>query len=179
MSGKVQRSLQYITLMAIMLPTCLACRALHTASGEPQSLTPERSVAINSAVRAFMRSVAYDVTHDGPTAWRKYLADGPEFFMAVNGNWAFQDSAAATAGIQSFASSIRQIELDWGGDLRVDPLAPDLAMVAAPYHEVQVDTSGHRVEENGFFTGVAQLRDGHWKFRDAHWSMPIPSAPAH
>ncbi len=30
---------------------------------------------------------------------------------------------------------------------------------------------GQRVEESGFFTGLAELRNGRWQFRDAHWSV--------
>ncbi|HEX4600379.1 MAG TPA: hypothetical protein VH116_03205, partial [Gemmatimonadales bacterium] len=61
--------------------------------------------------------------------------------------------------------------------LRVDPLAPGLAILATSYHEVQVDAQGRRVEEDGFFTGIAEHQTGGWQFRDAHWSVvPHPSA---
>jgi hypothetical protein len=67
---------------------------------------------------------AHDVTQDGPTAWRRHFADSPSFFMAVNGRLVFPNSAAATAGIQNVARTIKQIELRWGDDLPIDPLAP-------------------------------------------------------
>ena len=51
-------------------------------------------------------------------------------------------------------------------------LAPDLAMMATSYHEVQVRATGETVDERGFFTGLAELRDGRWQFRNAHWSSP-------
>jgi hypothetical protein len=178
MNGSVTRGAQCFFLLTILLPGSLGCRALRAPAGEPKPLTPERAVAINSSVRAFMRDVAYDVTKNGPAAWQKHFVAGPDFFMAANGNWVFQNSAEATTGIQGLATSINQIILDWGGDLRVDPLAHDLAMVATPYDEIRVDNAGVRVEENGFFTGVAQYGDGRWKFRDAHWSVPVPPRAA-
>ncbi len=178
MKGPVTRGVQCIVLLAILLPGCLGCQALRPPVGEPQSLTPERAVKINSGVRAFMRDVAYDISKNGPAAWQKHFVAGPEFFMAANGNWVFQSGATAATGVQDLAGSIKQITLEWGGDLRVDPLAHDLAMVASPYHEIRVDNAGVRVEENGFFTGVAQYGDGRWKFRDAHWSVPVPPPPA-
>jgi hypothetical protein len=174
MKGPVTRGVQCFILLAILLPGCLGCQALRAPAGEPQSLTPERAVAINSGVRAFMRDIAYDVTKNGPAAWQKHFVEGPEFFMAANGSWVFQSGTTATTGLQDLATSLKQIILEWGGDLRVDPLAHDLAMVATPYHEIRVDNAGVRVEENGFFTGVAQYADGRWKFRDAHWSVPVP-----
>ena len=144
--------------------------------GESQFLTAAFAAAVDSDVRAFMRVVAHDVTQDGPIAWRKYFADTPVFFMVVDGHLVFPNSAAATAGIQGAAGMFKHVELRWGDDLRVDPLAENLAVVAASYHEVRVDTAGKRVDEDGFFTGTVEKRDGRWQFRNAHWSTATPAA---
>jgi hypothetical protein len=88
----------------------------------------------------------------------------------------FPTSEAATAGIQEVALQLKHIELAWGDDLRIDPLTPDLAVVASPFHEVQVHADGKRSEEAGFFTGVAERRQGRWQLRDAHWSVAAPAA---
>jgi hypothetical protein len=125
-------------------------------------------------VKTFAQEVARDVSAEGPSAWRKHFADSPAFFMAVNGRMAFPNSAAATTGIEGVSKEITHIELKWGDDLRVDPLTPDLAVIAASYHEVQVHAAGNTVNDNGFFTAVAEKRDGHWQFRDAHWSSATP-----
>jgi hypothetical protein len=177
MKALTMRSLQCALLLATLVSA--GCGTQHAAPGEAQALTPERAAAVDSGVRAFMRDVAHDVTQDGPAAWRKYFADTPAFFMAVNGKIAFANSAEVTAGLPQVALVIKQIELKWGDDLRVDPLAPDLAVVAASYHEVQVWADGHHVEDSGYFTGVAQYRDSRWQFRNAHWSEPVASPPAH
>jgi hypothetical protein len=71
------------------------------------------------------------------------------------------------------------MELRWGDDLRVDPLTPNFAVIAATYKEVRLDTAGHRIEETGFFTGTAEHRDGHWQFRNAHWSVLAPPPAVH
>jgi hypothetical protein len=97
--------------------------------------------------------------------------------MASEGRLVFPNSASATAAIQELPRTIKQIDLRWGDDLRVDPLTPDLAVVAASYHEVQVSPEGRRVEEAGFFTGIAEHRDGRWQFRNAHWSVAVPTPP--
>jgi hypothetical protein len=167
-------------LYAFLLSTLAfaGCAVQHAAPIESQSLTPERAAAVDRDVRAFMRDVAHDITQDGPAVWRKHFADTPSFFMAVDGKIAFANSAEATAGIQQAALAIKKIELKWGDDLRVDPLAPDLAVVAAPFHESQVWADGRHVNETGYFTGVAQYRDGRWQFRNAHWSDPVPPPPA-
>lgn len=174
------KTLTGLVLQCVLLLCTLAttgCGSHHAAPDGSQPLTPEHAAAVDSGVRTFMRDVAHDVTQDGPMAWRKYFSDTPAFFMAVNGKIAFANSAEVTAGLQQVALAIKQIGLKWGDDLRVDLLAPDLAVVAASYHEAQVWADGHRVEDSGYFTGVAQYRDGRWQFRNAHWSEPVPPPP--
>jgi len=131
---------------------------------------------INDSVRAFMRTVAHDITLEGPAAWRKHFAEDPAFFMAVDGHMAFPNSAAVTAAIPELVRTFKHVELQWGDDLRVDPLTPDLAAVATSYHEIQVSPSGQRVNQDGFFTGIVERKDGRWQFRNAHWSSAAPAA---
>ena len=125
-------------------------------------------------VKAYTSAVAHDVTQPGPAAWRRHFADSPSFFMASVGHLVFPNSASATKGIQDFARTIDHMELHWGEDLRVDPLTPDLAVIATPWHEIRVDTSGNRVDETGFFAAIAEYRNGHWQFWNAHWSVAGP-----
>jgi hypothetical protein len=143
---------------------------------EAQRQTPDHA-AVDRAVRAMMKAVAHDVTQDGPATWLKYFELGPAFFMAVNGQMSFPNAAAAQDGTRKFAQITRQIELTWGNDLRVDPLTADLAMVASSWHETIIDNTGHKTDGAGYFTGLVENHDGHWQFRDAHWSSPAPTCP--
>ena len=127
-------------------------------------------------VRAFMATVARGITAKGPAAWRGFFVDDSTFFMASEGRLVFPSSDAATRAIEQLQHVITHIELTWGDTIRIDPLAPDLAVIGAPYHEVRVDRDGHHVEERGYFTGVAQRRAGGWRLRDAHWSVETPPA---
>ena len=147
-------------------------------AGSSQSITPARATAVEQDVHQLMQSVARDVTKQGPLAWLKYFEAGPSFFMAVNGQMVFANGAAASEGTRSFARTIQHIELQWG-DLRVDPLASDLAVVGAPWREIRVDLAGQRIEDAGFFTALAEFRDGRWHFCNAHWSSPVSPATSH
>lgn len=160
----------WVPLAAVLLLT--GCTMY--VDDKTQRLTSERRAAVEDAVRRFTANVAHDVTQDGPTAWNKEFSDSPAFFMASEGNLAFPNRQTATQGIDQFARTIKQIELRWGDDLRVDALTDDLAQVACSWHEVRVDTAGHRVEESGFFTGLAEQRNGQWQLRNAHWSVVAP-----
>jgi len=154
------------------------CSARASGSAELQSLTPASAAAIDESARTFMHTVAHDVTQEGPLAWLKFFDSGPGFFMAVNGQLAFPNAAAAKEGTQNFARTISRIDLTWGNDLRVDPLTAELAVVASSWREIQVDKAGHHIEEAGYFTGLIEYRDGRWRFRDAHWSAPTSPPPA-
>src|ERR1700731_2346197 len=157
-------------LLAVTLGGWFPCAP---GGSHTHSVTADGASSVDQAVRAFMQTVSHSVTQDGPMAWIKYFDGSPAFFMAVNGQMAFPNSAAAQEGTRKFAQTIRHIELKWGDDLRVDPLTNEFAVVAVSWHEIQGDTAGHRVTETGFFTGLAQYREGHWQFRDAHWSSPV------
>jgi hypothetical protein len=159
------------SLRALLLCAGLSTGCGHLAPGESQPLTAQQSAAVTQSVRAFSQTVAADITREGPAAWRRHFSDSPPFFMASEGHLVFPDSASATAAIRDLTRSIKRIELKWGDDLRVDPLAPNLAVLAASYHEDQVNADGSRVNESGFFTGVTEFRDGRWQFRNAHWSV--------
>jgi hypothetical protein len=166
---------QWVPLLLIVLG--VACGSRRDLSSMSQSLTPARASAVERDVRAYASAVAHDVTQQGPAAWRRHFADSPSFFMASGGQLVFPDSASATKGIQNFARTIKHMELQWGEDLRVDPLTPELAVMAAPWREIRVDTAGNRVDESGFFTAIAEYRNGRWQFRNAHWSEAC-STPA-
>jgi hypothetical protein len=130
---------------------------------------------VGPEVWAFVKGVEEGVTKRGPVAWRDYFEEIPTFFMVVDGKVAFAGPDEATRGIEQVAKDISRIELQWGV-VGVDVVSPRLAMVRAPYHEVQVWADGHQVTEDGYFTGLAERgTDGGWRFRNAHWSSARPA----
>jgi hypothetical protein len=145
-------------------------------------LTDARRAAIEDGVRQFTATVAHDVTQDGPIAWSKFFAEGPEFFMAVNGKVAFADGQSAAKMMPEIARQFKHIELRWGNDLRLDALTENLCNVATSYTEnieLQPGVDGFQGGmQSGYFTGLAESRNGHWQFRNAHWSAPVAPAKA-
>lgn len=162
------RRLRFLCVLAAS--TLTLCVGGAAGASHSHSMTADQADAVNRSVRTFMQTVSQGVTQEGPLAWIKYFDASPAFFMAVNGQMAFPDANAAKDGTQKFAQTIRHIELKWGDDLRVDLLNNEFAVVAASWREIQVDTAGHSVTETGYFTGVAEFREGRWLLRNAHWS---------
>lgn len=159
-----------VTRLRLLLAAPIALAALAASP-----LDPAARAAVSASVRSFAQQVAQGITQDGPRAWQRYFDSSPQFFMAVNGRLQFADGASAQQGIAALPGVIRRISLRWGDDLRVDPLTPDLAVVAASYTEELESPDGHKRSERGFFTALAE-QDGHqWRFRNAHWSsLPAP-----
>jgi hypothetical protein len=165
------RGLKLAVFLAVF---CVACNSRDGS----RRLTPERAAEVTREVKEFAEMVARDVTQDGPTAWRRHFSDGPTFFMAVDGKLQFPDSASAKAGIQELTRTIKHIELKWS-DVRVDPLTPELAGMGAGWNEVVGMSDSKQVNSGGYFTGIAERRNGRWQFRNAHWSVAAvaPTSP--
>lgn len=163
-------------ILLVPLLVLMGCQGRHDSADKGSAFSPAQKATVEEGVRHFVASVAQDVTREGPVAWSKEFADRPEFFMASEGKLVFANGQAAMQGIQDLPRVIKHIELRWGDDLRVDPLTPHLAMVATSWQEMRVDAEGHQVTESGYFTGLAEQRNGRWQFRDAHWSVVAPAA---
>src|SRR2546421_7725901 len=122
------------------------------AGAAPAALSPATRSAVNDAVRQFAQDVAHDVTREGPAAWRRHFSPSPSFFMASDGQLVFSSAASAARGIDDLTRTLRSIELRWGDDLRVDPLTPDLAVMAGSWSELRVGADGGRGTGPGDFT---------------------------
>jgi hypothetical protein len=170
-------------LIAVLVAAALAssgCERPHGSAGAaPATLSPATRAAVSDGVRQFAQDVAHDVTREGPAAWHRYFSASASFFMAADGQLVFSNATSAARGIDDLTRTVKSIELRWGDDLRVDPLTPDLAVMASSWSELRVAADGGRVTDRGYFTAVAERRDGRWKFRNAHWSVAAaaPKAP--
>jgi len=163
-------------IVPLCVLTLVGCEYRHDTSGLSATMTPERAAAVERDVRAYAATVAHDVTQQGPAAWRNHLSDSPSFFLASDGQLAFSNGAAAMAGIPNLEQMIKHIDLQWGPDVRVDPLTPQLAVLAAPWHEVRTMADGQVLDQRGYFTAIAEYTDGRWQLRNCHWSVLHPEA---
>jgi hypothetical protein len=161
-------------IWAALLAAAMGLAGCGNRGGEG-SLTVEEQQTVTGGVRHLMTDVAQDVTKNGPIAWRSHFEDVPSFFMAVNGQMMFSDSQSVTQGIQNVARMFKHIDLTWG-EVRVDPLSSQFASVASPYHETITTADDQVLQSDGFFTALAEKRDGQWQFRNVHWSVPVPAA---
>ena len=167
------------TLWSILLFLMMAlagCLAQRNPTNHSDAFSPPDKVAVETSVRQFMGNVAQQVTNEGPTAWGRVFQGSPNFFMAVDGSVEFPTGEAAAQAIPGLAQIIKRIELHWQPDLRVDPLASNLAIVGASWDETITDNQAQQIKHAGYFTAVVERQNGQWQFRDVHWSTARSSS---
>lgn len=139
----------------------------------PQDLDRAHADALRDSARQFAVQIARDLARDGPAAWLRYFERHPSFFMASDGALIFPDNDSAAVFVEGLARTSSAIDLEWI-DLRVEPVAPGLAVIASGYHETITDTAGTTIEFGGYVTGLAHHTSDGWRLRDLHWSSPVP-----
>ena len=136
-----------------------------------KSFIPEGAGGVRDSVYKMTASIAADVTAKGPTAWLLYFEDTPSFFMASDGRLAFPNYDSARNFINNtLVKSIRTIILKWQ-DIHIDVLSPELANIAASFHEDIADVAGKTISIDGYFTALTHRATAGWRLRNAHWSI--------
>jgi len=147
----------------------LTCASLGFMACGPAPVARD-DVRIRREVSAYADTIALDLRREGPSAWLRHFSRTPAFFMASDGHLLFPDIDSADAFVEDLARRVRSVDLEWG-QIRVDPLSPTLALLAAPFHEVVTDTGGAPISFDGYFTAVAERDESGWTLRNAHWSL--------
>ncbi|MGD8869846.1 MAG: nuclear transport factor 2 family protein [Gemmatimonadales bacterium] len=156
--------------LAILLPA-IAC-----APDRTPDLDAAHALALRDSVMEVARQISADLAADGPIAWLRYFETGPAFLMATDGRIVFPSSDSARVFVEYLSRHLSAVDLDWL-DLRVEPLAPGVAALAASYRETITYTAGNDTTFGGYVTGVARHTEGGWRLQHLHWSSPVPSPP--
>jgi len=156
-------------LVIALLPALVGC-----ATESRSTLDAARSAEMEQGVRHMLDDIARDLAGDGPAAWMSYFADSPGFYMASDGKLVFPTIEDARSFLDEFAPKVSSMSLTWS-DVRVDPVAEGLALVAAAYREVIVEASGTESRFGGYLTGIATETPSGWRLRTLHWSSPQPT----
>jgi len=144
-----------------------------SCTGAPRTLDPAHADAMRDSVRQFAVQLARGLARDGPAAWLRHFERHPSFFMASDGALVFPGNDSAVAAVEGLARTVSAMDLEWIG-LRVEPVAPGLAVIASAYRETITDTAGVTIEFGGYVTGLAHHTESGWRLRNLHWSSPVP-----
>lgn len=156
--------------LTVLLPA-VAC-----APDTTPDLDPAHAMALRDSVMQVVRQIPRDLAADGPIAWLHYFETGPAFLMATDGRIVFPSSDSARVFVDYLSRHLSAVDLDWL-DLRVEPLGPGVAALAASYRETITYTAGSDTTFGGYVTGVARHTADGWRLQHLHWSSPVPSPP--
>ena len=163
--NRLMQGFGYGGLAVLAISLVISCQEDNSA----QNIT--KGELVKDSVSGMMANIASDITNNGPSAWLNYFEDTTSFFMASDGQLAFQNHQSAKLFIEgTLVKSIRHINLHWF-HLRIDSLTPRLATIGADFQEELTDTAGKIVAPNGYFTGLAEQTNHGWRLRNAHWSI--------
>ena len=144
-----------------------------SCNNNTQSFTPKERSLVQDSVQLMVESIAKDISNEGPVIWLKYFENVPEFLMASDGQLVFPNIDTATNFINNILIKVMpKIQLRWS-NIRIDPLAINLASISAVYHEDISDSTGKMTPHDGYFTGIARQTSKGWKLRNAHWSSIV------
>ena len=154
-----------------ILSAAVAC-----AHDRTPDLDPAHALALRDSVMEVAQRIPGDLSADGPSAWLRYFETGPAFFMANDGRIVLPSSDSARVFVEYLSRQLSAVDLNWL-DLRVEPLAPGVAALAASYRETITYTAGSDTTFGGYVTGVARHAGDGWRLQHLHWSSPVPSLP--
>jgi hypothetical protein len=166
MKTKSLRS-KYLVLLSF------TCCFISSCNNNTETLNPKERSLVQDSVQFMAESIAKNISNKGPAGWLRYFEHTPDFFMASDGLLVFPNIDTATIIINNELIKVMpKIQLRWG-NIRIDPLSANLAIIAAPYHEDITDSAGKITPHEGYFTGTAHRTSQGWKLRNAHWSSIV------
>ena len=162
---------KYYSLMSWTIYIALISTVLLSCQQNKTSLSTAQSQEVRNSVLKLAGLTAKDISAKGPIAWLYHFEDSPDFFMANEGTLALPNYHAADSFVKNtLIKIISKITLKWSA-IRVDPLTPQIAVMAASFHEDVADVSGKITPYDGYFTATVHKTEKGWKFRNAHWSL--------
>ena len=157
----------YLVLFSFIFCFISAC------NNNTKSLSPKDRSIVQDSVQLMTESIAKNISHEGPVVWLRYFENSPGFFMASDGQLVFPNIDTAKNFINNILiKAMPEIQLRWS-NIRIDPLAINLASISAVYHEDISDSTGKMTPHDGYFTAIAHQTAQGWKLLNAHWSSIV------
>lgn len=164
--------------MSVASRAVIVFLALSSIACERPAMTKPQRDAIADTLKSLIVN-AYDLTKPGDPVARLmslYPPTGP--IVSASGGQVSTSRDTLQAGIRAFwenvGKNMRDPKWTWG-EMHVDVLAPDAAVVTATYRVPHITPRGEPHVIAGAWTAVFQRRDGRWLIIQEHLS-DVPSA---
>jgi hypothetical protein len=105
--------------------------------------------------------------------WLAYFRNSEALTIAVHGGFYSSYSALVDTVRAHWGAPLASGEIDWG-DLHIQVLAPNVAVVTSVFDYTTIDTAGVATPYSGTFTAVWAEQDGNWKIVNMAETFPAP-----
>jgi hypothetical protein len=104
--------------------------------------------------------------------WLSYFQDSEDLTIAMNGGF-YRSYSAFADTVRAHWAPLASGEIDWG-DLNIQVLAPNVAVVTSVFNYTATDTAGATIPFSGTWTAVWLEQDGSWKMANVAETFPVP-----
>lgn len=150
-----------VLLTALLVAACSIERTAPTGSTE----------RARADVAAFMDSIPARLHAAGPIGWLDLFDAEGGFRMATDGVLLFPSHDSATTFLEAFGPTTREMAIAWDS-VRVELLAPGVALAETGYRESITDTAGTVSRFGGHVSMLLRRGSSGWRIRHLHWSSP-------
>ena len=152
------------TILITFLIIAISCNYSKSPS------TSQQISNMKDSVKAMTDSIAKRVSSEGPMTWLNYFENSPDFFMVNDGQLVFPNIDSAKNFVSNTLVKVYKIiALSWR-NVRIVPVDPEFAVIAANYHEDATYSDGGKLSTDGYFTALAHHTAQGWKLQNVHWS---------
>ena len=153
-----------LTLAAVVLALLAACQPATT------ELTDEiKSEIAQELTQAYAETVE-PINQLDAAGWLSFFQDSEDLTFAVNGSF-FKSYSAFADTLSAHWAELASGDLDWG-ELNIQVLAPDIAVVTSVFNYTGTDTAGAVIPLTGTWTAVWVEEGGSWKMVNVAETFP-------
>jgi ketosteroid isomerase-like protein len=157
-----------LSLAVLSLVFLAACQPATT------ELTEEQKAEIaEELTRLYAESVS-PINQLDAEGWLSYFQDSEDLTFAANGGF-FKSYSAFADTVRAHWAPLASGEIDWG-NLNIQVLAPNVAVVTSVFNYAGTDTTGGTVSVSGTWTAVWVEQDGDWKTVNVAETFPAAEA---
>ena len=135
-------------------------------------LTEEQKAEIADELTRLYGESLVPISQLDQEGWLAYMQNSEDLTFAVNGG-SFRSYSAFADTLSAHWAPLASFEGNWG-DLNIQVLAPNVAVVTSVFDFTAIDTAGATIPINGTWTAVWVEQDGSWKMANVAETFPVP-----
>ncbi|UCG84848.1 MAG: nuclear transport factor 2 family protein [Gemmatimonadota bacterium] len=153
-----------LPLAVLSLAFLAACQPATT------ELTEEQKAEIAEELTRLYTESVIAINQLDAEGWLSYFENSEDLTIAVYGGF-YKSYSAYADTVKAHWAPLASGEIDWG-DLNIQVLAPNVAVVTSVFDYTATDTAGVTAPFSGTWTAVWVEQDGNWKMVNVAETLP-------